>query len=439
MLALKEKPTPKEDLSGIGLELPEGPARYIERKVKGNGSGGRPHFLAEKAKEKDPADVILDVAELAWIKQKTLAHIARKMGTGYHTIYRFLDDLAPYKEELVNLIETVPRRKTFWNTTMNTSDYETVQNYINHAQRQELKSYKAMLRMAEQVWRALGYKDPANWTIDPVVEFIKTKTDASQGGYVSAVRCVAPQFSEKTNKNYLATGFYREKIQRRRKPLFAQDILKVHEAIEARLTPYHKDTFDLHITLGAREGAKNTEAGICGISWDRFKDGFSRVDLFESKVRARGIWWRDCPVGLFFHDLPARLKQRWIEEGKPTTAKVIKGGYMELLRLYKEIRKACKEYWQGKVDPNLLKEMGTLRPHDADKIHCNLCWDADISLEVVAGQHIGKSEGLGLVGRCWLSTDTIKKYYLSLTQRSPKYQRMLAKVAEYASQFNGAD
>jgi hypothetical protein len=423
----------------MSIEFSEGLQGYIAEKVKGNGSGGRPHFLAEKARERDPADVILDIAELAFVRDKSPSQIAKKMGTGYHTIYRFLQDLEPHREELVKLIETVPRRKTFWNRTLNTSDYETVQAYINHAERQELKSWKAMLRMAEKLWKALGYKDPANWTIDPVVKFIKTKTDASQGGYVSAVRCVAPQFSEKTNKNYLATGFYREKIQRRRKPLFAQDILKIHEAIDAKLTPYHKDNFDFHITLGAREGAKNTEAGICGISWDRFKAGFSRVDLFESKVRARGIFWRDCPVGLFFHDLPARLKRRWEQEGKPTTAKVIKGGYMELLQIYKDIRNACKQYWQGKVDPSLLKEMSTLRPHDADKIHCNLCWEADISLEVVAGQHIGKSEGLGLVGRGWLSTDTIKKYYLSLTQRSPKYKKMLAKVAEYASQFNGAD
>ena len=158
----------------MSFELSEGLQGLIDEKVKGNGSGGRPHFLAEKARERDPADVILEIAELAFVKDKTLAHIARKMGTGYHTIYRFLDDLAPFKEELVNLIETVPRRKTFWNTTMNTSDYETVQNYINHAQRQELKSWKAMLRMAEKVWKALGYKDPANWTIDPVVAFIKT-------------------------------------------------------------------------------------------------------------------------------------------------------------------------------------------------------------------------------------------------------------------------
>jgi len=58
-------------------------------------------------------------------------------------------------------------------------------------------------------------------------------------------------------------------------------------------------------------------------------------------------------------------------------------------------------------------------------------------LEVVAGQDLGKGEGLGLVGRGWKSVDIIKKHYLSLTQRSDRYQQMLSKVREYSKQFNG--
>jgi hypothetical protein len=421
----------------MSVVLPQPVAAYIAEKVEPNGSGGRPHFLAQVGKERDPTDVLLDIAELTWIKQKSLSKVARKFSTSYHTIYRVLDDLQPYKEELISLIETSPRRKTFWNRQLNASDYDTVQAFIKYAEREELKAYKNRMNMAEHVWKALGYKDPSNWHIDDVVAWIKTQPDGSQSGYVDAVRAVAPQFKTTTSPDYLPVSRYRAKIKKRKKPLFGQDIILVHEAIDAKLTPYHKDVFDFHITGGFREGANHPEAGITGISWDRFKKGFSKVDDYESKVRSTGMWWRNCPVDLFFHDLPQRLRQRWEAEGKPTTAKLVKEGYPELLQIYKDIRKACKEYWQGTVEPALLKEMSTLRPHDADKIHCNLCWEAGISLEVVAGQDLGNQEGLGLVGRGWLSTDTIKKYYLSLTQRSPKYQEMLAQVAEYASQFNG--
>lgn len=416
-------------------KLPQGVIDYVDSKVKGNGSGGRPHFLSQQ-RDKPALDVVLDIVELAWCKvpPKTTGKIARKFETSYHTIHRLLADLEPFKAELVSLIETTPRRKTFWNRHTDTSDYETVQAYIDHAHRQELKSYKVRLQSAEKVWRALKFRDPAKWHVDDVVAYIKTKSEGAQSGVVDAVRQIAPQL-ERT----LRTGIYREKIQRRKKPIFGKDIVLMHEAIEAKLSQYHRDIFDLHITVGAREGTSNPDAGMCGISWDRFTGNFSKVDDFESKVRSRGIYWRNCPVGLFFHDLPARLRARWESEGKPTTDKLIKGGYKSLLRIYKDIRTACVEYWQGKVEPSLLKEMGTLRPHDADKIHCNLCWEAGISLEVVAGQHIGKNEGLGLVGRGWLSTDTIKKYYLSLTQRSPKYREMLAKVADYAKQFNGGE
>jgi len=62
----------------------------------------------------------------------------------------------------------------------------------------------------------------------------------------------------------------------------------------------------------------------------------------------------------------------------------------------------------------------------ADKIHVNLLWEAKVPLEVVAGQFIGRGEALGPVGRIWLSTDTIKKRYLSLTQRSGRYKEMHA-------------
>jgi len=82
--------------------------------------------------------------------------------------------------------------------------------------------------------------------------------------------------------------------------------------------------------------------------------------------------------------------------------KLILRGYKELREIYKRIRQALKEYWKGKLDPSLYTELHTLRPHDADKIHCNLLWEAEVPLEVVAGQYLGQGDGIGLMGRIWL-------------------------------------
>jgi len=116
--------------------------------------------------------------------------------------------------------------------------------------------------------------------------------------------------------------------------------------------------------------------------------------------------------------------------------KLILGGYPELSKIYKEIRKALEEYFRGKVDPDLHEEFTTLKPHDADKIHCNLLWEAGVPLEVVAGKYLGRGEGRGLMGRIWLDINTIKKHYLSLTERSERIQQLRKQVQMYSLRFN---
>jgi hypothetical protein len=199
---------------------------------------------------------------------------------------------------------------------------------------------------------------------------------------------------------------------------------------------------------------------MSGIRWSSFKKDFSRVDVYESKVRG-GIYWRDCPVDIFFKELPQDLKTIWKERGKPsdalrmkqsrpgemeirpgrresntTFAKLLVGGYKELSQIYREIREALREEYEGKVDPSLLKEFTSLRPHDADKIHVNLLWEAEVPLEVVGGLDLGGSEGIGLCGRGWLDVNVIKKYYLSMTARSPRFQKTRDQITAYSNIFN---
>jgi len=418
--------------------LPQGFVMFIENKLERNGEGGRPHFLHSLAEGYNPQQGLLDIIELTWIKDKPLGRVAKKYNTSYHTIWRLLQDLEPFKTELVSYLHNTPRRKRFYNEELDTSDFETVQLYINRAHRKELRNYVRNIKTAERCWKHLHYKSPENWTADELSAYLKTLPKVMASGMLDAIRQVAPQTADKNSPHFIETGQYRERIGRRKKPLFGKDIKLIHEALDAFDLSFEKTIFDLHVALGAREGSNNAKAGLCGIGFDRFKEGFRKVDLYESKVRG-GIWCRDCPVDLIFPHLPAELEKLWIERGKPTTEKLIKNGYKELRDIYKRIRNALKEYWNGKLEPSLYQQLITLRPHDSDKIHCNLLWEAETPLEVVAGEYLGGSEAIGIVGRVWLDINTIKKHYLSLTARSKRIQKIRDRIGKYARQFNGYD
>jgi len=417
------------------MSLPTEVVQYIAEKSSTNGAGGRPHLLQTVD---NPTNTVLDICELVWLKNKPIGRIAKKFNVKYHSIYRLLQDLEPHREAMIEYMTQSPRRKKFWIRHTFTSDYETVQNYLTRAKEDELKAFARFMLLAEKAWRALGYKDPANWTKSEVLAYLATLKEGSQSGAFDGIRAIAPQFRDKLNKNYIITTRFRLKLKRRKRNIFGAELIMMREALKAKGMHYELMVMELHITVAFREGAKDNKSGITGIKFSDFKKAFSLVDDYEAKGKTGyEMTWRNCPVDLFFADLPKRLRAYWVKRGKPTDEKLLADGYKELLRIYHRIRATVVAYWQGKVEPDVLKEFADLKPHDADKIHCNLCWEAGIPLEVVAGQDLGKGEGLGLVGRGWKSVDIIKKHYLSLTQRSDRYQQMLSKVREYSKQFNG--
>lgn len=256
-----------------------------------------------------------------------------------------------------------------------------------------------------------------------------------QSNMLDAIRQIAPQIADKDSEDYLSVLPYRAKIKLRKKDIFGEEVQLIRTALTEKDLKFELIIFELHVTGGFREGSKDSKSGMCGLRWNRFKKNFTLVDDYESKVR-QGIMWRNCPVDQFFSDLPARLREVWRDRGKPTTDKVILEGYKELRTIYKTIREALAKYYKGKIDPYLLQEFSTLRPHDSDKIHCNLLWEAGVPLEIVAGQFQGHGEGLGLVGRGWLSIDIIKKHYLSLTQRSERFKKLRRQITTYSERFN---
>jgi len=414
-------------------QIPASILDYVNKKLVHNGEGGRPHFLTVlKSQNKDSTEELLSILEEIYVKNKTIGSMARKYSTTYKTIYRILRELEPFKAEICEFLNKSPRRKRWYIEEQYASDYETIQSYIRRAKRDGLKTYRKNIRCAGSCWAFLNYKDPELWTPEEVNDYLATLKPAMSSHVLDCIRLIAPKVGD---KNFgLKTGRFREKIKRRKKDIFGKENQLIRVAIGKRdqelLTKY-----DLHITIGAREGQQDPESGIVGISWDRFKEGFTKVDDFESKVRG-GIFWRDCPVDQFYRDLPERLRALWTERGRPSNAKVFLNGYKEVLETYSRIRKILQEEYEGKIDPSLLKEFTSLRPHDADKIHVNLLWEAEVPLEVVAGQDLKQGEGVGLCGRGWLDTNVIKKYYLSLTARSVRFQKIKTQIQEYSQQFN---
>lgn len=418
------------------INLPQEFKLLIGNRIEQNGEGGRPHFLRRLAQENyEPLKETLNILQRAWLRQESITKIAKDYKTSYHTIWRLLQDLEPFKKQVSHFLSIVPRKKTFFNFELETSDYETVRNYIRRAKRDGLRTWKRTVRLAIHAWKSLNYRDPKTWTSFEVADFLRTRPESMQYKYIVAVRQIAPKIGE-GGEDELSVSKYSELQRSRKKDIFSNELKLIRKPLQIKNMKKHLNIFDLHVTVGAREGTKG-EAGMCFMKWEHFKQNFTRVDDYETKVKG-GIWWRNCPTNLFFEDLPERLKETWIEQGKPLNQRILgeKYPYNTLLQIYKEIREVLKEYYKGKLDPHIYKEITTIRPHDADNIHVNLLWEAGILLEVVAGHFLGKGEGVGLVGRGWLTLDVIKKHYLSLTQRSKRFQKLMAELEKYRSQLS---
>jgi hypothetical protein len=410
---------------------------YIQNHVEKIGIGGKKHFLATlKDQGKDATEELLNILEDAWTKDRGDSSLARKYHVSVDTIYRLRKDLKPFRDQIVQYLKTTTRIKRFYVEETDSSDYDSVQNYILRARRDGLKQYKIRIKTAKKLWTFLNYKAPENWTADDVLSFFSGKSPSSQSGYLDAVRQVAPQIKSDSGAHTIKTGRFREKIPRRKKDIFGKEVKMILDALERRKMKYQRTILQLHISEGMREGKSDSDSGMNGVRWASFKQDFSKMDIFERKVRG-GINWRDCPVDIFFKELPEELKTIWKERGRPTDAKLLLGGYKELRQIYRDIREALGQEYEGKIDPSLLKEFITLRPHDADKIHVNMLWEAEVPLEIVGGQDLGGSEGIGLCGRGWLDVNVIKKYYLSMTARSPRFQKTRDQITAYSHIFNG--
>ncbi|MEM2185286.1 MAG: hypothetical protein QXS74_09705 [Nitrososphaeria archaeon] len=373
---------------------------YIRKNVLGEEKdAGRSHFLS---KYEDPYIELLKILQRSWVKDESDNQIAKTYNVSYISIYRLRKYFEQYKEDLLKLIEQeLGERKYFYviqegeNGFIKVlSDYENVLNFYRRylrSTRTPKKQYiKNILLNAEKVWRFLGRKDPKDWTLTDIDNFIVhlRERGVSQSliqQYIVAIRQVAPHLVSQG----LTTDWTKSS---RSCELFLEDLKQILDILYSKGMDREAFILKLHISLGSREQS------FTKLKVDDFQNEV--VNVFESKVKG-GILWRNINYTWLFDELKDEIKKYALPDGK-----IVKN-YDELRRIYKRIRDA--------IIP-ILGEKGRITPHYARKIHVNILWELGVPLELVAGQIIG-NEGYCWFGVGWSDLNTLRKHYLALSSK----------------------
>ena len=293
-------------------------------------------------------------------------------------------------------------------------DYEFVQRWIVRMKsgRKPIKSWKRRFNACRRIWLILQKKNPQNWTLDDielrVLPELRKTAKKSINGYLIALRSLRPDFKFPDEKG--------ETLLTEPKPEPTFEWKKIYE----RMMSQNKlETFlshggfkpellkRLHVILGCREGTKGV-GGILGLEWNRVNWAKATIDVYEGKTGG-GFYWLDCPLILFENRTFEMLKQYWIEQGKPTSGKIFgdvkySNGKecdhktLYLTDIYKESAEVIGEQYGREY----------ITPHFARKLHASLLIDADVPLEMVAGDR-----PFGIFGVGWTDISTLKKYYLA--------------------------
>lgn len=295
------------------------------------------------------------------------------------------------------------------------SPYETAQTFINE-RKGDLEGIRTILNQCERFWSFTGKKDPKLWSKSDWSAFLQEKTlvynrttyllsDSTRFGYAVAVRYVAPllkDYDGMTKKLKQALKRHRIKIK-----AFIDEFRYVMRS--SKLTDFDKLFHLAHVTLGSREGYDpKKEASILYADWSKLDWNSKTLDVFESKTGG-GFFWEGCPLDLFGEEfnLVSKLRNYWIEKGRPSEGRIFPISPDELSAIYKRLTAV---YFEFKTPA----EYGVkqVRPHYARKIHVNICAnDMGLPLEIVAGER-----GKGYAGVGWETIDVLRDYYLSLKE-----------------------
>ena len=289
------------------------------------------------------------------------------------------------------------------------TEYPMVQKWVQIMQSERIKGYRGRLSMCEKAWLILQKKNPENWTIDDiklrVVPELRTRMK-SIFAYLVAIRSLRPDFKPK-----ISTKREKAPVNTEWKPKFEKLNENNRQLLQTFLNAGNLEAQTLknvQIALGCREGRGNysewkagrvTEeniGGVLGLRWNKVNWNNKSIDVYESKTGG-GFDWTDCPVDLFGDTAPQLLRQYWESVGKPETGRIFNITIDRLEKIYNEGSQAVS-----------IK----INPHMARKIHASLCHEADIALEIVAGD-----APHGIVGVGWEDLTTLKKFYLAFSKK----------------------
>jgi len=296
-------------------------------------------------------------------------------------------------------------------------DYEYVQHWITRMRSgtSQIKSWRQRFNACRRIWLILQKKNPQNWTIDDIqlraLPEIR-KTAKSVNHFLIALRSLRPDFKFPNKKGDIL-GTHKKSA-----PKIEWKYIYERLSQEGKLEQFFKAggieaelVKRLHVTLGCREGTEGI-GGILGIEWGRINWKNKTIDVYEGKTGG-GFHWEGCPLNLFGERTFEMLQQYWIKQGRPTSGKIFeKMTYLHGLRnIYKEAAKAINETY-GR---------NGITPHFARKLHASLLIDADVPLEMVAGD-----KPFALMGVGWEDLSTLKKYYLAFRKTKIEENRQKA-------------
>ncbi|MEM2260731.1 MAG: hypothetical protein QXY65_06660 [Candidatus Methanomethylicaceae archaeon] len=369
---------------------------YIKTTILGeNKEAGRSHFLKNV---EDPYMEILKILQRSWVKGESDSQIAKTYNVSYISIYRLRKYFEQYKEDLLKLIEKeIGEKKYFYIIKEENgflkiiSDYENVINfyrrYLRSSPKPKKRYLQSILRNAEKVWVFLNKKDPKDWSLSDVDNFLISLRERNIDikSYVVAIRQIAPHL--------ISQGLTTDWTKRSRTcDLFLEDVREIIKILCENGMEREAFIFKLHLSLGCREES------FSKLKISDFREDY--VDIYESKVKG-GITWRNIKYTWLFDELKDDVKKYVNEDGKFVR------NYEELRLIYKRI---------SSILTSKIGEKGKILPHFARKIHVNILWQLGVPLELVAGQIIG-NEGYCLFGVGWSDLNTLRKHYLSLSSR----------------------
>jgi integrase len=319
-----------------------------------------------------------------------------------------------------------------------TSEFPTVQAFINRSKAKRLKGLEMTLKEADKFFRFLEYKRPDNWTADDLNRYVATVGEGSKYGVLVCIRRVAPHLKSGSGSaeglNAISPTDFKE-INVKRYELYTAELNRALDHMDEIGMRLSSTIIRAHMVWGCREGSNpgrggEDRSGLLGVKWSNVNFTAGTADIYEGKVK-KGILWKGCPLDLFGWNLPERLKEI---KGKTTLITiadheyafnssgefVVGLSYEGLRALYNLFESILKTLF-----PN--SQFDDVTPHTGRHLHVNLLAERGVPLEYIAGDAEG---GRAYVGVGWTDLTTLKRHYLTLSERMGLFRSIISAARE---------